>query len=626
MPATLQVNPEDRADTALTVKDMRKKGQPWIIAVVALTILVLSAFLLFFVVREFKRSGDTKDVGSLTEDDWPEPNHGSLLARFKKAAVVADNGLCAEVGRNILLRGGNAVDAAIATLTCVGGINSHSCGIGGGFIMTLYDKATKKCHSLDARETAPLATNENSYKDDPKAAFTGYKSIAVPGEVHGMWTAFKLYGSGRVAFQDLIMPTVHLLNAGYPVTPLMAKSLQRLRAEILESPSLRAQFVNPSTGDVYLEGEVMKNPKLADTLKKLSTSGDPVKLFYKGEMADQIAAEISSNGGFLTKEDLENYKTVVSQKPLINDHFDDELVMCGPPPSSSFAVTQLLVSLMKRYYGTGSDANLIYSSDQFHHRFIEAQKFSFAKRTLLADPAFVKEAEELVANMTKKEYTNEIFKKITDHALADEEYGGHLAQPNDQGTTHVSVIDADGNAVSLTSSINNIFGSRQRSASLGIIYNDQMDDFSLPGVKNFFGFEPSPANFIRPGKRPMSSMSPMIIYNRHTGDVKMAIGAAGGSKIISAVAQTIVQTLFFNQTLKEAVDTPRLHNQFTPIHTLYEAGVPEPMLEALRARGQNLTLWKTVFSTVQAILRDTDGSLVANSDHRRPVHMYPTGY
>ncbi|TKR89156.1 hypothetical protein L596_013300 [Steinernema carpocapsae] len=492
--------------------------------------------------------------------------------------------------------------------------------------MTLYNKATKKCHSIDARETAPLATDENTYKDDPKAAFTGYKSIAIPGEIHGMWTAFKLYGSGKVAFQDLIMPTVHLLNSGYPVTPLMAKSLKLLRDQILEDTSLKSVFVSPATGDIYKEGDVMRNPKLAETLRKLSTSGDPTKLFYKGAMADEIIEEMDENGAFITKKDLESYKTVVSDNPLINNHFDEELVMCGPPPPSSFAVTQLVVSLMKRFYGIGSDPKLIYNNDEYHHRFIEAQKFSFAKRTLLADPAFFREAEDLMKNMTTEQYTDIIYNKIKDNAQSDDKYGGHQTQPNDHGTTHVSIIDADGNAVALTSSINNVFGSRQRSAKLGIIWNDQMDDFSIPGVKNFFGFEPSPSNFIKPGKRPMSSMSPMIIYNRNSGDVKMSIGAAGGSKIISAVAQTIVQTLFFNQTLKEAVDTPRFHNQFTPIHTLYEEGVPKVMLQALEARGQNLTQWTKLFATIQVILREPDGTLVANSDYRRPVYMYPTGY
>ena len=200
-----------------------------------------------------------------------------------------------------------------------------------------------------------------------------------------------------------------------------------------------------------------------------------------------------------------------------------------------------------------------------------------------------------------------------------------MDQPGKHGTSHISVIDAQGNAVSITASVNNIYGARRRSERLGIIYNNQMDDFSIPGQKNYFGFEPSKANYIAPGKRPMSSMAPIIIYNKD-GQVKASLGAAGGSKIISTLSQFILQTFNFNQTVKESIDFPRIHNQFTPFTTNYEKGFPEIMIQSLRDRGHNITLMEFPIATVQAIVRNPDGSLSASNDHRRPVYMNPAGY
>ncbi|CAD5231066.1 unnamed protein product [Bursaphelenchus xylophilus] len=621
-----------RRNDDASIKQMRKKGLPWILTAVVILVLVLLAGLLYFVLKDSKCTADSPSftpkasVEELTQWDWPRPRQTTVLASFTKAAIVSDNAICSEIGRSILLRGGNAVDVAIAVGICIGGLHPHSSGLGGGFLMTYYDKEAGKCRTLDARETAPLATNQNSFHDNPKDAFLGPKSIATPGELHGFWSAFKRFSSGRIPWSDLLMPTVKLLNNGYPATKLMELNLQAKEADILAEPSMKPHFTNSKTGKLYKEGDIIKNPTLAETLRRLAVSTDPVRTFYKGEMGDLVAFEIKKLGGHVTKKDLEQYKSKIDEKPITTTPFGDELTICGPKPSSSSAVTQLILSIMARFYPIGSKKETVFNDVEYYHRFIEAQKFAYAQRTKLGDPDYVHEANGALQNMTSKEFIDQIVEKISEKTLKVNEYGSSEEQLDDKGTSQISVIDADGNAVSLTSSVNNIFGSLVRSERLGIVWNDQMDDFSLPGSKNFFGFTPAKANYIEPGKRPLSSMSPIIIYNSKTKEAEAAVGAAGGSKIISAVAQVILQKLAFNQTVKEAVDFPRIHNQFTPIRTAYEKGVPQILLDELARLGHNFTEMVTPFSTVQAIFRTANGRLQTTSDFRRPVYMNPTGF
>jgi len=616
------------------IKDARKKGLPWLISALVLIFLVLLALIFFFILRE-SLSGSSAVVESdkspqdLTRYDWPPLSLKTVEAEFRKTAVVSDNGLCSEIGRNILIRGGNAVDAAIATTFCVGALNLHSSGLGGGFLMTMYSKRYRRCSTIDARETAPLATHENTYVNRKEDAFTGYKSIATPGEVHGLWTAFKRYGSGKIAWQDLIMPTVNHLKTGYPATKLMEINLSIIKNEILNEPTMRSFFINNYTNDVYKEGDIVKNPALAETLRRLATSTDPIRLFYGGEMAQQIATEIFSKEGFLTKRDLEHYRSIVDERPIENDKFADSLSMCGPKPPSGFVVTQFIVAVMSKLYPKGSfDADTLITDEEFYHRFVEAQKYGYAQRTLLGDLRFQPNASEVISKLTSESFINEVVEKIksSENALDPSNYGAQLDQHGKEGTSHISVVDPEGNAVSLTSSVNNVFGSRRRSELLGIIWNDQMDDFSIPGAKNFFGFEPSKTNYVAPGKRPMSSMSPLIIYDKGSGEVKAAVGASGGSKIISALAQFIVFHVNFNSTVKNSIDFPRIHNQFTPLNTAYENGFPQSMIEALASRGHNMTTYNYPFATIQAIVRNADGSLSASTDHRRPIYMNPAGY
>uniref|UniRef100_A0A183CG28 Gamma-glutamyltranspeptidase 1 n=1 Tax=Globodera pallida TaxID=36090 RepID=A0A183CG28_GLOPA len=503
--------------------------------------------------------------------------------RFTRAAVLSENGICSEIGRKVLLQGGNAVDAALSVAFCVGALNPHSAGLGGGFLMTYYRRFYGKCTTIDARETAPARTNKGIFGNSSEegggggSSQYGYKSVATPGLLHGFWTAFKRFGSGKIAWMDLLMPTVHLLSDGFPVSELMAKNLEENRERIVNGShsGMRSHFTNPATGQLYREGELIRDNILAETLKRLALSHEPLQLFYSanGDMAKLIADEFAANGGFITRKDLHTYRSVVDEQPLlVTSEAEPKFVLCGAKPSSSFAITQLILAVMLKFYPPGSNSSIPWLSDEYYHRLIESQK----------------------------------------HA---------------GGTSQVIVVDADGNAVSMTSSINKAFGSLIRSPQLGLIWNDHMDDFSQPNRTNFYGLAPSETNFIEAGKRPMSSMSPMVVYHKDSRKVKIVIGASGGTLIPTAMSQVLLQLLAFNHSLKEAIDTPRLHNQFTPFVTDFEREFPQFLVQSLRVRGHNMTTNSRNFSSsVQAILTDSEGNLVANNDFRRKVHTYPVGY
>uniref|UniRef100_A0A0N5BE08 Gamma-glutamyltranspeptidase 1 n=1 Tax=Strongyloides papillosus TaxID=174720 RepID=A0A0N5BE08_STREA len=558
--------------------------------------------------------------------NWPDPSY-TMLGKFKKAAITTDNGLCSEIGRDILIKGGNAIDSGIAALFCLGITNPQSSGLGGGFIMTLYNKTTKSCRVIDARETAPIASTRDMYKGDEWLSKYGYKAIATPGEIYGYWLSFTKYGSGKVSWKELILPSIDLARNGFPVSEYLGDVLKVKEAHFRKLPSMK-KWLNSKTNKVYEMGDIIKRPELANTLEIIANSQDPVALFYKGEIADIMIKEIQQNGGILTKEDLLKYKPVEYDVPLINDHFIDGLVLCGPPPPSSFTVTQLLVSILGKLYENSTSRNLdyLYNSPKFYHDFIEASKFAYAQRTLLGDVDFVPSSKFLSQNLTTKEYTDWVVSRFKDYAQESSYYGGILQkQKEDHGTSHVSCMDSDGNGVSATSTINRWFGAVEQS-SLGFLYNDEMDDFSTPGEVNGFGFAPSETNFIEPGKRPMSSMSPMVIYNKVTGDLKMVIGASGGSKIISAMAKPIVRNLIFGETIKQAIDAPTLHNQFTPDVTQFEKPVPEELRKDLEEMyGQKFKPTPGFEGIVQAIVVEDDGYVYANGDYRRKSMQHPEG-
>ncbi|KAF8383364.1 hypothetical protein PRIPAC_72506 [Pristionchus pacificus] len=540
-----------------------------------------------------------------TKQSPPVHHSHTMLGKFRKAAVVSDHGICSEIGRSILTKGGNAVDAAIATLICVGATNPQSSGIGGGFFMQVYQKDSGICTTINARETAPQNIDVKEYERTPDASSYGWKAIGVPGEVKGFWRAFTDYGSGKVAWRDLLAPTIKLCREGIPVSEYLAMILVNETKSVNKSNELREMFTNPATSKFYREGETMKREKLARTLERLSEAEDPAALFYAGDMAD----------------------TIPLVRPAITSAITDSITQCGPPPPSSWIVTQLIVRIMAELYPEPRRLEDL-DSVLFYHRLIEAEKFAYARRTRLGDPQkyYNPGMEDTVKELTNPAAAKMYAARIRDEgpqANAAYEVKGYVKE--DHGTSHVSVIDEQGNAVAVTSSINLWLGAKVAS-SLGIIWNNQMDDFGVPGVVNGFGFLPSKENYIAPGKAPLSSMSPTIIYDRD-GQVRVVIGTTGGSKIIQGVASVVVRSLLFNQTIKEAIDAPQIWNQMQPDHVQYEKDFPEHIVSGLRAMGHKLQEEVNMRSTTHALFVDEATKYIyANSDKRSPVHMHPDGY
>ncbi|KJH52275.1 putative gamma-glutamyltransferase [Dictyocaulus viviparus] len=401
---------------------------------------------------------------------------------------------------------------------CLGVTNPQSSGLGGGFLMTIYNKTTGTCYAIDARETAPAAARREMFINNSNGS-----------------------KYGRVAWKDLIIPSAQLCRDGVPVSEYLDSVMKVKERHFRAFPSMR-YWINPFTNSTYKTGDLLPRLRLAKTLEAIANSDEPVELFYRGEMARTIAKEMAEGGGIITYEDLASYEPKIHHGMTHSD-FRGNLVMCGGPPPSSFAVTQLIVSIMSELYPNGHRAKILNDPKVIHH-FIEAMKFSYAQRTLLGDGAFVPSAISLASNLTTKGFTDWVVKRMKDVAQSSSYYGG-IAQTQvpDHGTSQVSVLDEYGNGVSSTTTINRWFGAAVESEEYGIVWNDEMDDFSTPGMANGFGFAPSETNFIEPGKRPMSSMSPMVIFDGKTKKLKMVIGGSGGSKIISAVAKRLKSIL-----------------------------------------------------------------------------------
>ncbi|CAJ0581893.1 unnamed protein product, partial [Mesorhabditis spiculigera] len=569
---------------------------------------------------------------------WPQPS-ASILGEFSKAAITTDHKFCADIGKDIMDRGGNAADASIAAKFCLGVMNPQSSGLGGGFLMTLYNKSEGRCIAIDARETAPGAAHQDMFVNNLNGSKYGFNAVATPGELAGYWHVYKHYGSGKVAWKELIEPSIKICRDGVPVSEYLDTVMQVKAYHFRTFPSMKA-WINPATNATYKAGELLPRPKLAATLQKLADAGkgnllftiivleDPVKLFYHGEMAETIAKEFNDNGGMMNKDDLANYKVRVYETPLINDHFRGDLVMCGGPPPSSFAVTQVIISALSKLYPLKNSPTELYFEPSFYHKFIEAMKFAYAQRTLFGDHDFVPGALAHAENLTTIDFTRWVVDNIRDTAQPTEKYGGiNQTHPADHGTSHVSVVDADGNGVTSTTTINRWFGAAVESEAYGIVWNDEMDDFSTPGAANGFGFAPSETNFIKPGKRPMSSMSPLIIYDNKTKDLRMVAGASGGSKIISALAKSVARPLLFGETVKEAVDAPMLHNQFTPDITQLDNMFPPELKTILEKKyGQKFRNTTGFEGIVQIIDLPVRGKIQAVGDWRRKTPQQPAGF
>lgn len=502
------------------------------------------------------------------------------------------------------------MDAAVGTLLCMGVFHPQSMGLGGGFIMTVYERATGNAEVVDAREVAPTAASETMFRGKSRLTQVGGLAVAVPGEVRGYWEAHKRYG--KLPWAELVQPAVNMCLEGVAVSGHLARALRGMKNFILKEPSLRDEFMNPTTRDVFQKGEIMRRPTLAKTLQRLAEKGGDD--LYEGKLAHQLVQDLIGFGGIITMDDMGSYHPLI-RKALATELSHGITMFTAPPPGGGAVFAHVLHILDGFGVKVGTMASGK-TATLFVHRMAEALKFGFAQRSHLGDPAFV-DVDELVARLMSKNFADITRHKIMpNQPLELDSYGVILHSPDDSGTAQVAVLAANGDAVSTTSTINTWVGAGIRSMQTGIIFNNEMDDFSSPNITNHFGVPPSPANYIRPGKRPLSSMCPAIFCDSK-GDVVFVIGGAGGTRILSSVVQVTMRTLWMGESIKTAIDSRRVHHQLLPNELQVEEGFPEVLIKDLQRMGHKVSYHSVRGSSVVAIHRASDGTIYAASDFRK---------
>ncbi|KAF4978503.1 hypothetical protein FZEAL_5123 [Fusarium zealandicum] len=514
-----------------------------------------------------------------------------------KGAVASEAQECTFIGRDILARGGNAVDAMVGTTFCVGVIGMYHSGIGGGgFMLVRDDKGAYE--AIDFRESAPAAAYENMYQGNVNGSIYGGLSVGVPSEVRGLEYAHKRYG--KLPWDTVMQGAIKVATDGFKVNADMEKFM--IKAAVghhnffVEDPSWAQDFTKD--GQLLSEGAIMKRSRYARTLQAIADHGADV--FYTGPIAESMIKTIQESNGTMTLEDLKNYK-VISREVLHTEYQGYDVYGISSPAGG--AVSLNILNTMNGYEEQDKDKNLTL------HNYVEAMKFAYGARLRLGDPDFVEDVPEFEREMLNSTTGDRIRHSIDPLTTQDiEKYDpSRIYSSNGHGTSHIVTADADGMAVTLTTTVNLIFGSLLMDNLTGVILNNEMNDFSIPGVPNEFGFAPAEANFIRPNKRPLSSCTP-IIASLKDGTLFAVLGAAGGSRIISATTQVAWRILTSpSYSIKDAVREPRVHNQLMPNQLLVENKFSRWDVPSLRERGHNITWVDEGLSAVQALTRDAEG-------------------
>ncbi len=526
--------------------------------------------------------------------------------RGRNGMVVSASKLASEVGIEILKKGGNAIDAAVAVGFALAVTYPSAGNIGGGGFMVIRFNDGRST-TIDYREKAPLKSHEKMFQDStgnilPNLSQEGTTSAGVPGSVAGMIYALEKYGSMNL--QEVLKPAIRLAEEGFILDYDLTRSINYFYEDFLKYPSSKKVFTK--NGQPLSEGDLFIQKDLANTLKLIAQKGRDG--FYKGEVAQKLISQIESLGGIMSEKDLEEYKPV-ERYPLIGTYRGYEIITMGPPSAGGITLLQTF-NILENLTFQRAD----WGSSRYIHTITEAFKFSFADRSqYLGDPDFYSVPVE---KLISKNYAKEIFSKITDIATPSNQIipGKYLPATESDETTHYSIIDKDGNAVSVTTTINSSYGSRIVVDGAGFLLNNEMDDFSSkPGEPNQFGLTGSEANKIEPGKRMLSSMTPTIITENNKP--VLILGSPGGSTIPTVVLQVILNYLDFRMDIQQAVCSSRFHHQWLPDQIDFEQfGLPLDVIENLLARGQIIGS-ERILGRIEAIAIE-NGLYIGVSDPR----------
>jgi gamma-glutamyltranspeptidase/glutathione hydrolase len=513
--------------------------------------------------------------------------------------VISSDSLATQVGVEILKKGGNAVDAAVAVGFALAVTYPQAGNIGGGGFMVIR-MANGETVTIDFREKAPMKASENMFLDEngnfvPEKSQVGHLSVGVPGSVAGLLLALEKYGT--MSRREVLEPAIELAEKGFIVNEGLANAFKNAFEHFKKFPSTMRYF--SKNGQPYSAGDRLVQKDLAKVLKLIRDKGRDG--FYKGKVADLIVDEMKRGGGLITYEDLENYQPVL-RKPVVGNYRGYEIISMGPPSSGGVCLIELLNILENfdlKKYGFGSSYTI--------HYLVEAMKRVYADRAeYLGDPDFV---QIPLDKLLSKEYAKELASEIDTFYATPSSRIIRSVSPTSEGvhTTHYSVVDRWGNVVAVTTTINSYFGSMVAVDGAGFFLNNEMDDFSAkPGAPNQFGLLGSKANSIQPGKRMLSSMTPTIVLKN--GKPFLVLGSPGGSTIITSVLQVILNVVDFGMNIQEAVDSPRIHHQWYPDQIFFEKrGLPRDVIENLERRGHKLVERAGYQGEVQAILIDENG-------------------
>ncbi len=543
-----------------------------------------------------------------------DPNASPFVAQ--KASVYAANGMVAsahpvasKVGVAILQQGGNAIDAAVATNFALAVVHPSAGNIGGGGFL-VYRNAQGESFSLDYREKAPAKAHRDMYLDANASviaglSLNGHLASGTPGTVDGMVQMHQKFG--RLSWAQLLEPAINLAENGVILTEKEARGLNRIKADLLQYNPTKTYFIKANNKD-WQTGDTLLQKDLAKTLRLIKDKGRAG--FYEGPVAEMLLDEMDNGCGIISQKDLNAYRAQW-RKPLISSYKNYKIIGMPPPSSGGVALAQMLKYVEKyplKRYGWHSDSATAVM--------IEAERRTYADRAKwLGDPDFVKVpvAALLEDKYLEKRFSDFSFERASDSkTIAPGMPVGHESME----TTHFSVVDKEGNAVAITTTLNNSYGSKVVVDGAGFLLNDEMDDFSIkPGTPNMYGLIGYEANAIAPNKRMLSSMTPTIV--EENGKLKMVLGTPGGSTIITSVFQVALNVLEHGMTMQQAVDARRFHHQWLPDKTTFEeGGFATSTLEKLKNKGYVMDAQKNTIGRMDCILKLPDGRLEAGSDVR----------
>ena len=534
--------------------------------------------------------------------------------RAQRGMVASTNEVASRVGVEIMKRGGNAVDAAIAVGFALAVTHPAAGNLGGGGFMMIRLKDGRTT-AIDYREMAPAAAHRDVYLDKngqlikgKGGSLVGYRAAGVPGTVRGMELALKKYGSGKLTWAQLVEPARRLAANGFSVTYSLARSLRNSKDYLSNYPETKRIYLKG--GDFYNEGEIFRQPELAATFARLQRLGP--NEFYEGETARLIVADMKRNNGLMTLEDLRGY--VAKERTPLRGNYRGHEVISMPPPSSGGAVLIEMLNILEGFDLSKLEAS---SSDRYH-LMAEAMRRAFADRAeYMGDTDFVKVP---IAGLIDKSYANTLRSTIkTDRASSSAEVrAGRPAGYESEDTTHFTVVDAEGNAVANTYTLNDSYGSSATVKGVGILLNNEMDDFAAkPGTPNMYGLIQGERNAVAPRKRPLSAMTPTIVL-RKEGSLWFTIGSPGGPTIINTVLCVITNVIDFDMNIQQAIDAPRIHHQWLPDELVGEPyGISGDTQRALTSRGHKLARQRYLGDAEGIMIEEKTGTRLGATDPRR---------